>query len=503
MPAQVKNLLANYSGQCWTAICNLLIIPIYIRLLGLEQYGLISIFLVFQACLPLLDLGLSQTLTRQISTLTPSTTPIIRHIFRTIEISVYLLSLAIFLLSIAASGPLSATLSSNSNGFDASFLAYVISLMGLTLSFKLVESLYRSVLVGSRQHVLLNSIQVMRTTAATFGSLLAFQFFGASIFTYLVWQILISIVTLSILAIFAYSFLKLTSSPASFRPLLLLRLKDYTVGMILITLLSLVFTQFDKLVLVRLLSLSEFASYSIAFTLASSITLLVSPITVSYFPAFCNFLVSKSKPALRSAFHISSQLVSVISSSLAVSVAIYAYPILRYWTNDIYLASSAAPVLQVLSIATLFNTLLAIPYQLQLAYGWTSLGIRINLAMLLFFVPSTIFFASIFGSIGAAFSMLVLNIAILFCSCLYMFSKILKSELRFWVFNDLLAPLLTALLAALTLHWFLDLNATQGFIGFIVSLSSVFAAAFVSSLLSASLVRKYCFRRLHRFFRHP
>ena len=142
---------------------------------------------------------------------------------------------------------------------------------------------------------------------------------------------------------------------------------------------------------VRLLSLSEFASYSIAFTLASSMTLLVSPITVSYFPAFCNFLVSKSRPALRSAFHISSQLVSVISSSLAVSVAIYAYPILRYWTNDIYLASSAAPVLQVLSIATLFNTLLAIPYQLQLAYGWTSLGIRINLAMLLLFVPSTIF----------------------------------------------------------------------------------------------------------------
>ena len=225
MPAQVKNLLANYSGQCWTAICSLLIIPIYIRLLGLEQYGLISIFLVFQACLPLLDLGLSQTLTREISTLTPSRTPLIRHIFRTIEISVYFLSLAIFLLSIAASGPLSATLSSNSNGLDATFLAYVISLMGLTLSFKLVESTYRSVLVGSRQHILLNSIQVIRTTAATFGSLLAFQFFGASIITYLAWQIFISIVTLSILAIFAYSFLKLTSSPASFRPLLLLRLK--------------------------------------------------------------------------------------------------------------------------------------------------------------------------------------------------------------------------------------------------------------------------------------
>lgn len=39
-----RNLIANYLGQGWTALMGLAFIPLYIRYLGIEAYGLIGLF---------------------------------------------------------------------------------------------------------------------------------------------------------------------------------------------------------------------------------------------------------------------------------------------------------------------------------------------------------------------------------------------------------------------------------------------------------------------------
>ena len=46
-----KNVVANYLGQGWSALMGLAFIPLYIRYLGMEAYGLIGVFAVLQACL--------------------------------------------------------------------------------------------------------------------------------------------------------------------------------------------------------------------------------------------------------------------------------------------------------------------------------------------------------------------------------------------------------------------------------------------------------------------
>ena len=68
------NLIANYLGQGWTALMGLAFVPVYIRYLGIESYGLIGLlFAVLQAWLNLLDLGMAPTLSREMGRFTAGT----------------------------------------------------------------------------------------------------------------------------------------------------------------------------------------------------------------------------------------------------------------------------------------------------------------------------------------------------------------------------------------------------------------------------------------------
>lgn len=57
-----RNLIANYLGQGWNALMGLAFVPLYIKYLGMEAYGLIGLFALLQAWLSLLDMGMTPTL---------------------------------------------------------------------------------------------------------------------------------------------------------------------------------------------------------------------------------------------------------------------------------------------------------------------------------------------------------------------------------------------------------------------------------------------------------
>ena len=61
------NLVANFAGQGWTAIMVLAFVPLYLKFLGIEAYGLIGFYAMLQAAFQILDLGLSQTINREMA----------------------------------------------------------------------------------------------------------------------------------------------------------------------------------------------------------------------------------------------------------------------------------------------------------------------------------------------------------------------------------------------------------------------------------------------------
>jgi len=65
-----RNTIANWIGQGVSALMGLAFVPLYIRYLGMEAYGLIGIFVLLQAWLSILDMGITPTLNREMARFT-------------------------------------------------------------------------------------------------------------------------------------------------------------------------------------------------------------------------------------------------------------------------------------------------------------------------------------------------------------------------------------------------------------------------------------------------
>lgn len=62
-----QNIVASYFSQAYVTLIGIVILPLYIKFMGAEAYGLIGFFTLLQAWFSLLDLGLTPTIARETS----------------------------------------------------------------------------------------------------------------------------------------------------------------------------------------------------------------------------------------------------------------------------------------------------------------------------------------------------------------------------------------------------------------------------------------------------
>src|SRR4030081_1413079 len=62
-----RNVVANVRRGSWTALLSLLIIPVQVHVLGVEAYGLLAFMASVQVIASIFDLGLSPTITREVT----------------------------------------------------------------------------------------------------------------------------------------------------------------------------------------------------------------------------------------------------------------------------------------------------------------------------------------------------------------------------------------------------------------------------------------------------
>ena len=62
-------LAANLFGTGWAALLGLAVVPTYLRLIGVEAYGLMSFYMALTTLIQVFDLGLSPALNRELARL--------------------------------------------------------------------------------------------------------------------------------------------------------------------------------------------------------------------------------------------------------------------------------------------------------------------------------------------------------------------------------------------------------------------------------------------------
>ena len=80
-------------------------IPLYIKFMGVEAYGLVGFYLMLQAMLQVLDLGVSPTMNREMArySVEPEKADEARDLVRTLEIGYWLVGILIGVALVAAS----------------------------------------------------------------------------------------------------------------------------------------------------------------------------------------------------------------------------------------------------------------------------------------------------------------------------------------------------------------------------------------------------------------
>src|ERR1700737_5134307 len=62
-----RNIAAGFLGNTWTALVQIAFVPLYIRILGMEAYGLIGVYAFLQVSLSFLDMGLTPAVSREMA----------------------------------------------------------------------------------------------------------------------------------------------------------------------------------------------------------------------------------------------------------------------------------------------------------------------------------------------------------------------------------------------------------------------------------------------------
>jgi O-antigen/teichoic acid export membrane protein len=464
-------------------------IPLYIKYLGIEAYGLIGLFGVLQAWLALLDMGMTPTLNREMARFAGGihSAVSIRDLLRSIEIIALCIAILVGLVIWAVSGWLASDWL-RAEKLPIATVAQAFTIMGAVTSLRFVEGIYRSAIIGLQRQVLYNGVNSALATVRGLGAVGILMWVSPTIEAFFVWQGLISILTLSVLAGVTYRTLPKAERGAQFSIPAIRGIGLFAGGMMGITFLALLLTQVDKILLSKLLTLSDYGYYSLATVVAGALYTLVGPITQAWFPRLSELHAANNQAELISKYHQGAQLVSVFMGSAAIIMIAFAEPILLLWTRDADLARRSATLLSILALGNLLNGLMWIPYQTQLAHGWTGLAIRTNIVSVTLIVPAILWVTPRYGAEGAAWVWVILNSGYVIISIHFMFHRILQVEKWRWYGRDVFQPLLIAGLVAGVCTQFMPPNMTlPQQLAWLVLVS---AFTLLGSALAASLIRQ-------------
>lgn len=435
-------LVASFAGTGWSGVVQLVCIPAYIKLMGIESYGLIGFYLVLQAMLQVLDLGLSPTMNREMArySVQPEKAAEARDLVRTLEIGYWLIGLLIGAVILTAA-PWIAVHWIKAGAIPIRRVTQAVMLMGVLSVLQWPISFYEGGLMGLRQQVLWNALRICAATANNVGGVLILWFVSPTIQAFLVWQVGVNALLVTASAILLWRRLPGSDRAARFDLVVARNVQRFAVGMTGIAVVSLVLTQADKLLVSKLFSLRTFGYYTLAWSLANGPLIVAGCVFSVAFPHMSALVSAGDKNGISLLYHRGSQLMAVLILPVAAVLSLFSFEVLRLWTGNSETAAGAARVLSVLMVGSALNALLYLPYILQLAFGWTKLPLLAGLISISILIPLMFPMTKHFGVVGAASIWAILNVLNMLIAVPIMHRRLLPRE-TWKYFSDLGLPLL-------------------------------------------------------------
>ena len=490
------NIAANVAARAWGFASAYLFVPIYLRLLGIEAYGLVGFYSTLLAVLSFADMGLTATLNRELARLSARDAALqqMRDLLRSFE-SIYLAISAALAIGLWTLAPWIAERWLTTIALRPAETTLAIRLLGLSIALQLPASLYLGGLMGLERQVRAAYLQVGLGALRGVGTVIVLWWIAPTIVAFAWWQIIAN--AIGFLAIRGSLWRALTPTPQLPRPRFSwASVADswrYAAGMAGMAVLSVLQTQVDRLALSKMVTLEKFAYYSLAGALALVPIWIGGAIAGAVFPRLTALVTAGDRDGTARLYHRFTGTMSALTFPVAVTLASYSDVALYAWTGSSAVAAQGAVVTRLLIAGQLMQVVMSGPYYLDLAYGRTRLTLYFSLCSVAIVVPLLFVLIPRFGVTGAGIAWLVMNVAILPAYAYLIHKQRLPGQIRAWLAHSVALPLVSTVPVALLGRWLMPAAASRltamGQICVVCTLSVATCAATSPSLIGEALRR--------------
>jgi O-antigen/teichoic acid export membrane protein len=407
------NTAANFAGTLFVAVVYLIVLPIYLRLLGADAFGVVGLFFSLSAICAALDLGLGAALNREMAKLSivRDLTGQIQSVLRTYEVVIWCMSAVLgvvlfFILPILVDHWL------QTGNLDKTQLKISFHWMAFTLALQMALSLYTNALWGLQKQIAYNVANSAMIALRLLGAVLILWVVKPDLLYFFEWQAMLALLHVLLLAVLTWSYVA-SEQRAQFDFSILKRSRHFIFDVALGSLLATLLTHMDKILLSKLFSLREYGYYMIAWSVASVLGRLAIPVYSAWVPRLTQYVASQDTGSLKASYSQGLRLLAMLVLPVALVLVLFPKLILMTYTHDADLAQAASVALALLSIGAACNGLLLMPHAVALAHGWTRLSLIQNALACLFALPLIYLAAKYWGLNGAGAGWMVINALLL------------------------------------------------------------------------------------------
>lgn len=446
---QRYGIISGIVSSAVSAISAIALVPVYLHYLGQEAYGIIGLYATMQSLLGVFDLGFSATLNRELARARTSREKSdAGRMARALGYFYWATGITIAIVVVLASAWITDHWL-NVQSLPSQQLGCAIALAGVSLGVRWPTTIYQAALQGSNRIATFNLITIAMTLVTTVGSMVLLIFYRIDLRSLFAWHAASGLIF--VIWLHAKASKLLCSGIQNTLDLRQInRAWRLSTSMAGIGVVALIFLQMDKLILSRMLSLENYAHYILATLLASGLYTLVVPIFNATYPRLSALSTQIPPHDIEAAYRASSRLLASLLFPSALFLVLNGHELVQLWTGDTKLASAVSPMLALLSIGSSFHGIMFMPYALALAFGASTLVLRINLILLLAFGPLIAVLTARLGGIGSAWAWVMLHTAYLVFGSLYTHRRLLPRVSITWLLKDIGIPGVASLVVAIS-----------------------------------------------------
>jgi O-antigen/teichoic acid export membrane protein len=492
-----KNIIANYISQIYVTCIGILILPLYIKYMGAEAYGLIGFFAMLQAWFNLFDLGLTPTISRETACFNAKGTEVLNYLqlFRSLNV-IFIIIACIGGIALFLSSDLIASKWLNANFLEDYIIIQAIQVIAICVALRWLGGLYRGVVTGFEKLVWLSGFNIIIATLRFLAVFLVMHIYGYTVIVFFIYQLCIALLEFVILFIKTNQLLpKLNSREGligwSLSPVK--KVLKFSISIAFVSIIGIFITQIDKLILSGILPLKEYGYFTLAVLAASGVLIVSGPISNSIMPRLSNFHVLQKNDELMVLYNKATQLVTVLAGTVTIIFTFCASEILYSWTGDKKIVEEATILLQLYAAGNGVLALSAFPYYLQYAKGNLYYHLIGNALFAVFLIPAIILCSKYYGAIGAGYAWVIGNSIYFIFWVSYVHKKLVPGFHFQWLKNNILSIVVPIVIVASLFNYSFsgDYNQMYSFI-YVLSCSLILliVGVFSSSILRAEFINR-------------